>query len=198
MWRLSLSQIDNKRIIIGFAGAKGSGKDTGYRLLNELYPDTFKRVAFADPIKNTICKMFNLTIDQLNTVKRLNDITLLDINSDNTYGYLSGRDLVREIGMLMRNYDDQQFNRYVQQTIEKDTEHSFVITDVRFENEIELVHKLHGYVIRVDRNVCKYDNHVTERLCSNPDYVIDNNKDLDYYRNQLKEIIDGIQKTNVV
>lgn len=189
--------MNNKRIIIGFAGAKGSGKDTGYRLLNELYPDIFKRVAFADPIKNTICNMFNLTIDQLNTVKRLNDITLLDINSDNTYGYLSGRDLVREIGMLMRNYDDEQFNRYVQQTIENDIEHNFVITDVRFENEIELVHKLHGYVIRVDRNVCKYDNHVTEQLCKNPDYVINNNKDLDSFKKQLVNIINEIkQKVN--
>lgn len=184
---------DHKQLIIGFAGAKGSGKDTGFKLLDELYPNRFQRVAFADPIKNTICQIFGLTVDQLNTVKRVTDIAIVDTNTNDHYGHLSGRDLVREIGMLMRNYDDQQFNRYVENIIKSNPNQDFIITDVRFDNEIELIKRIGGVVVRVDRDCCLYDNHVTEQQCQNPDYIIDNNHDLQYYKDQITNIIEHLR-----
>ena len=184
---------NNKQLIIGFAGAKGSGKDTGFKLIDELYPNRFQRVAFADPIKNTICQIFGLTVDQLNIVKRINDIAIVDNNTNEHYGHLSGRNLVREIGMLMRNYDDQQFNRYVENIIKSNRDQDFIITDVRFDNEIELIKRIGGVVIRVDRDCCLYDNHVTEQQCQNPDYIIDNNTSIDHYKQQLKDIIQCLE-----
>ena len=193
MWRWNLSN----RIIIGFCGAKGSGKDTGYKLLTELYPDLkFNLIAFADPIKNTICDIFGLTIDQLNTIKRIDSIGIIDYAYDKTYGQLTGRDLVRKIGMLMRNYDDQQFNRYVQEAIRSNPQSNYVVTDVRFNNEIAAVKTIGGYIIRVDRDSCKYDNHVTETKVENPDFIIDNNKDLQHYKDQLKNIVDQLLRND--
>ena len=182
----------NDQIIIGFCGAKGSGKDTGFKLLDQLYPGEFKRIAFADPIKNTICDIFNLSIDELNILKRVDNIGLINCNDNTIYGQLSGRDLVRKIGMMMRNYDENQFNKYVDSLITNNPNTNFVITDVRFDGEVKLVHEHNGILIRVDRDDCPYDNHITERKITNVDYVIDNNHSLADYQNQLVDIINNL------
>lgn len=182
----------NNRIIIGFCGAKGSGKDTGFKLLDQLYPGKFERIAFADPIKNTICDIFNLSYDELNVLKRVDNIGLISYSDDTIYGQLSGRDLVRKIGMMMRNYDENQFNEYVDNSIINNPNTNFVITDVRFNNEVELIHKHNGILIRVDRDDCPYDNHITEQKITDVDYVINNNYSLVDYRNQLANIVNNL------
>lgn len=187
-----------KQLVIGFCGAKGSGKDTGYKLLCELYPNlNFQRIAFADPIKKTICDIFGLTVDQLNTIKRVDNIAIVDYNSNIAYGHLTGRDFVRKIGMLMRDYDDQQFNRYVTNMVKTNASTNYVVTDVRFENEIQTVRDLGGYIIRVDRDCCDYDNHITERKIMHPDFVVKNNSSLQSFKIELKNIVDKLIQENI-
>lgn len=181
----------NNRLIIGFSGPKGSGKDSGYRLLTELFPRlNFQRLAFADPIKNTICNLFGLTVNQLNTIKRLDTVELLG-SDDNRYGLVTGRDFVRNIGMLMRSYDDQQFNRYVVDNIKNNPTTNYVITDVRFENELQAIRSVGGIIINIVRPGVTYDHHVTETELSDYDFQIINDS-FDDYRRQLVTIIERI------
>lgn len=52
-------------MIIALHGKKGSGKDTVAKIIQELYPDKFKIVKFADIIKDLVCKITGCSKDQL-------------------------------------------------------------------------------------------------------------------------------------
>ncbi len=155
--------MNKKRLIIGLHGPKGCGKDYAANVLaNSQYK--FKRVAFADPIKNKICETFGIKIEDLDRLKRASSIAITENihEANKTYSTLSGRDFVRNFGMMMREYDEEQFNRYVEDFINYHPDENIVITDVRFQNEVNLIYKLGGTVIELYRDGYTYDGHITE------------------------------------
>lgn len=184
----------NKQLIIGFIGPKGSGKDYAYSILFKHF-NNVDRVAFADPIKNTICKLFSLQPEQLELIKRCPQIDFINHETNNCYGGCTGRDFVRNIGMLMRDYDDQQFNRYVEDKIKDNPNVNWVVTDVRFPNEVELIKRLGGVLIEINREGYTYDQHVTESGKLPHDYLVDNDENFEdnlvKLINQLMEEKDG-------
>jgi hypothetical protein len=151
-------------IVIGIHGAKSSGKDYAYQVMRQAFPNyDFGKLAFADPIKAEVCRIFGLLDEsQYDMFKRTSVSYLLP-------GYESrsvpGRQVVREIGMLMRQYDENQFTRYVADRVDNGPENRiWVITDVRFDNEVKLLRRLPGgKIIKVVRDRVKYDGHVTEQ-----------------------------------
>ena len=72
----------NKQLIIGFIGPKGSGKDYAYSILFKHF-NNVDRVAFADPIKNTICELFSLQPEQLELIKRCPQIDFINHETNN-------------------------------------------------------------------------------------------------------------------
>lgn len=189
----------NKRLIIGLIGPKGSGKDYAYSILFKHF-DNVDRVAFADPIKNTICELFSLRPDQLELLKRCSLIDFINHNTSQNYGSCIGRDFVRNIGMLMRNYDDQQFNRYVENKIKDNPNTTWVVTDVRFPNEVELIKRLGGVLIEIHREGYAYDHHVTESGELPHDHLVVNDENFEdnlvKLINQLMEEHNGDVGTN--
>lgn len=187
--------MSDKQIIIGLTAAKGSGKDLVWNMinnhLNDIQTVKWRRVAFADPIKNKICELFNISKDMLDILKRSKTISISD--DEYRYGILSGRDFVRNIGMMMRGYDDQQFNRYVKNQIESHPNTNFVVTDVRFDNEVELVRSLGGVIVKIDRPGYTYDHHITESGTINGDYLINNDGSKEQLWNQVEKVIDEIR-----
>lgn len=159
--------------LIALAGAKGSGKDTAGAYLFDRY--AAQQVAFADPIKDEINHIFNLNDENYNQY----DLFKRSDISFTLPGHLShtvpGRNVVREIGMLMRRYNVNQFTDYVEEAYNHYAGIT-VVTDLRFPNEMSMVRKNKGISIRIDRKGCDYDGHVTETGFSNleVDYVIDN------------------------
>jgi len=114
--------------IIALTGAKGSGKDTVAGIIKAKY-DNVATIAFADPIKNVVQHIFNLDpsgVDQYDLFKRT------DLNFQ-LPGYLSqsvhARHVVREIGMLMRGYNEKQFADYVEEQFKQHPDKLWVITD---------------------------------------------------------------------
>jgi len=174
-------------LVIGLHGAKGSGKDQFYRAVKDAFPQLqVRKIAYADPIKIEVSRIFDLvTEEQYDAFKR----TKVDYQLP---GYLThsvdGRRVVREIGMMMRSFDEQQFVRYVEDTINRDRTGIWCITDLRFHNELESITKrLDGIIVKIKRGGVAFDGHVTEtefpdELC----HSIINNVDLtlDQY-NQL-------------
>lgn len=157
-------------MIIGFAGPKRSGKDYAYGIIKSYFP-YIERIAFADPIKEKICDIFNIKKDELENLKTQ---TNLSIKGDNDYGLFSGRELLTGIGMLMRGYNEHQFEAYVETVVKKNPDKLYICTDVRFQSEVNLIHSLGGTVIQIHRNGVEYEMSETEKGINNYDYLIEN------------------------
>lgn len=178
-------------MIIALCGVKGSGKDTVASSIATVYSEqrAVKRVAFADPIKRVVQDIFDLNpdvIDQYDQFKRTQVSYTLP-------GYLShgvpGRNVVREIGMLMRGYNEQQFVDYVANTMDLDPNAIWVITDLRFENELEFVRRRGALVVKVQRQGAASDGHCTE-MC-----FADEQCDVVFNNDVPKTLLDAKVKT---
>ena len=175
-------------MIIGVHGQKGSGKDELFKIFKSLN-STYKKVAFADPIKDEFLKIFGLDEADYDYFKR-STITYDDRE-------IEGRKIVRGIGMLMRGYDDEQFNRRVHDfcVLNKNV----VVTDVRFDNEYNMLHKEDAVLIKIKRELPS-DEHVTE--VEMPDemfeIVIENNGTLEELTNKIKQIYKDLHDTHTV
>lgn len=165
-------------LVIGLHGAKGSGKDQFYKAATAAFPHLdIRKIAYADPIKNEVCRIFDLADEsQYDLFKRTNvQYTLPGYLSHNVHG----RQVVREIGMLMRRYDEGQFVRYVEDEISKAPQAIWCITDVRFDNELQSIkNRLNGILIKIKRSGVNFDGHATEtefadELCTSVLYNTD-------------------------
>lgn len=149
-------------LVIGLHGAKGSGKDQFYKAAKKAFPDLdIRKIAYADPIKNEVNRIFDLHSEEQYDLFKRTDVgfTLAGYLSHN----VEGRQVVREIGMLMRRYDDQQFVRYVEEEIKKAPDAIWCITDLRFDNELKSIqHNLNGIVVKIKRGGYQFDGHATE------------------------------------
>ena len=142
--------------LIGFAGRKGSGKDTcAAVLVKEM---KYERFAFADCMKR-ICKdLFDLSDDQLHGGSKDDD--------DERYGHtprellqMFGADFIR--GMISEDFWVEKFKRFMKDRLDDDA--PVVVSDVRFQNEVDVIRQLGGrvYLIRRGTDVSK-DDHKSE------------------------------------
>ena len=111
-------------LVVGLAGASGSGKDEVARRL--VLKHGFVRLAFADALK-TVCKTY------LGWDERKDD---------------RGRRLLQEVGMAVRRYDPDHWLRIVQEQMvllmRSPSCRRFVVSDCRFLNELKWVWGLRG------------------------------------------------------
>jgi hypothetical protein len=181
--------------IIALTGAKGSGKDTVANIIKSNY-DNVKTVAFADPIKNVVQHIFDLdssSVDQYDLFKRTTIEYQLPGYINHT---VSARHVVREIGMLMRSYDEKQFNEYVKQQFNTDHSAIWVVTDLRFDNEYTMLKQIGAKTIKIDRPDYHYDGHITERGFDDHlvNYTINNDADMQALENKVNDIMSIIIK----
>ncbi len=156
-------------MIIGISGYARSGKDTVASFLVEEHG--FKRLAFADPIKEFTLKINPIIEGQL----RLQDVVQM-------YGWEVAkskeevRRLLQETGMAARIMFGEDF--WVEQAFAgADPSEDYVISDVRFPNEADYIRDLAGAVWRINRwGVAPINKHASEvAMDMYPfDYVIDN------------------------
>ena len=149
-------------LVISLHGPKGSGKDQFYTAIRSAFPDLrVKKVAFADPIKDEVCRIFGLADEaEYDLFKRTDIAYNLPNLGPRT---VSGRQIVREIGMMLRTEDEQRFVRYVQEKIASEPDTVWCITDLRFDNELQAIREsIGGVVVKIRRGGVKYDGHVTE------------------------------------
>lgn len=117
-------------IIVLLSGWAGSGKDTTADYLCDNFG--FKRFAFADALKTTVSKQFNVPVDMMNTHKGKQ--STLD-----QYGGITVRQLLIREGELARSKDIDVWAKVIIQEI-KDSmvegrSKRFVISDWRLETE---------------------------------------------------------------
>jgi dephospho-CoA kinase len=164
--------------IIGITGKKGSGKDTIGNYLVDNHG--FKRLAFADTLKD-VCKLvFGLDHDQLYRpeLKEVKD----------SYWEHSPREILQTVGTdlfrdtlseKLENMDQNIWIRSLEKKIMKNIDEGntkFVITDVRFKNEYEFIKKYNGIVWSITRNIDNNnnDNHKSENELKEYELEYDN------------------------
>lgn len=190
-------------MIIGFAGPKRSGKDYAYSIIEKHFYNVM-RVAFADPIKGKICEIFGINREELEKLKTKEDLFICspcdgDGGDIGYYGNFSGRKLLTGIGMLMRSYNEHQFEDYVANIVNYgDPDKLYICTDVRFQSEVDLIHSLEGVVVQIQRDGVEYEGTETERGIKGYDYIIKN--DFNYEQNLItlvdRIILDSLNKVN--
>jgi hypothetical protein len=175
-----------KRVLVAFAGAKGSGKDTAGAQLTE-YGWTHE--SFAAPIRAAACELMGITLKDLQEVKEIpSDVlggkTLREFMQK--MGTEFGREMIhpemwlRALGYRIRGKE------------------KVVITDLRFPNEAEFIKALGGIIIEIHRPDLERDtSHASEiPLPVNfIDHFIRNDGTILDLQNKVKEIVlDYIQE----
>jgi hypothetical protein len=142
-------------MILGIAGPKNSGKDT-FADRFKLYVPCITR-AFAEPVKRTCQQLFLLTENQLYDRDEKERV-------DERWG-LSPRQMFQHVGTnYVRNQIDTNFflKHFEFWYKQQPQGTNIIIPDVRFQNEVDLIHRLGGKVVYIYRPFLSYDEHESE------------------------------------
>jgi hypothetical protein len=196
-------------MIIGLAGKKGVGKDTTAKLiikelLLKLHTEDCRLVSFADPLKEFIINVIGIP-RELVYGDDISKNTLTSIKWENVSGwlyqrfehsrldkvYLSCREVLQIFGtdIIRENFGKDVWVNAMRIRINKNPELTYIIPDMRFLNEFEMIKSYGGKVWKVlgDRGKCG-DGHksVTE---------LDDVKKWDFeIINNREQSIDDLQK----
>jgi len=163
-----------KQLILGIIGCKQSEKDAVSNYLQSDY--NFTKLAFATSLKNICKEIFDLTDDQLNGKNKDIVDSYWNIEPRKILQYV-GTELFREkLGELIPQIGKNIWIKKIQKTIESCPSICFVITDVRFQNEIDMIHAINGKIIYVIKPL--YDNTILSQHIL--ESGIDNLKNIDF------------------
>ena len=133
--------------IIGLGCSAQVGKDTAASYLERKYPRRVKRIGFADKLKKIAMDLFALSWEQCYGPQEIKEAV------DPRYGK-SPRQIMQELGEKMRDiYPDIWVDTVFYTTIpqyEKEGYECVIISDTRYPNEAESIHRRQGIVVRKD------------------------------------------------
>lgn len=142
--------------IIGLVGLIGSGKNSAAEYLIAAY--NFKQESFASSLKDTLSCIFGWDRSKLEGISELdrtwrNQIDIWWAQRLNIPD-LTPRKMLQQIGTdLFRNhFHNDIWVAILENKLQKYSE-NIVITDCRFPNEIEVIRKLGGIIVRVKRGI---------------------------------------------
>ena len=186
------SSIITFRMIIGFAGKKRSGKDT---IANYLVKNHgFKRFAFGDAVKEVSRHLFGLNDAQLYGENKEEIVEELGISPREIFQKLGtefGRNYLNELFPTLRVSRGTIWTYHFEKFIRDNQNTNIVISDVRFENEMEVIRKCGGKIYFIESDYAEQgDSHVSEEITSNKyeyDGIINNKGTLEqFYENGSK------------
>ena len=193
-------------MVIGISGKIGSGKDTIGKMVKDRLPN-YQIRKFADKLKDIVCMVTGCTREQLEDQEfkdsllgpEWNYLKPIESWSGNMEVAMTYRELLQKIGTEGMRVGVHK-NFWVNATMSGFRESSnWVITDVRFNNEVEAIKEKGGLLIRVVRGDGDTGNHPSEIALDNYagfDYRIENNSSLEHLSIVVKEIltIEGLLK----
>lgn len=205
----------NEIKIIGFCGRLQSGKSTLASICEEF---GFKKLYFAQPLKQLCADILDVSIEELNRLKvekttidlEINDdiCEIISIETDIPLEYIKElgqgriisdvRDLLQFVGtdVIRKHNTDWHVNR-IREMIKPNEK--YVFDDVRFPNEKQLIEELNGdlwFVVRP--NLTNVSNHISETSIKwqDVDNVIVNDKSLSYLETNWRIFLEsGYEKS---
>ncbi len=139
-------------MIIGILGLKGSGKDTIANFLIEKY--NFEKLAYAGALKDAICCVFGWDRDMMEGATEESREWREEV--DEYWGF-SPREMMQRIGtdLFRKQIKDDIWVKSLKLKLEKmtpfKTNKNVVISDCRFNNEIDVIKEKGGKIILVER-----------------------------------------------
>lgn len=145
-------------MLIGFSGKKGSGKSffADYLVNNKL----FIKLSFASPLKEITKILFNLSDEDVKDPIKKELINPKFNASPRELMQWLGTDIMREEFNKKFNYSGSIWIDSVKDKVKTllDNNKDVVIDDVRFQNEVDMIHSLGGIVINLHNDL---DNTLT-------------------------------------
>jgi hypothetical protein len=196
----------DKYRVIGIPGRKYNGKDTIANYLRDKYG--YKQIAFAGPLKEICGKLFGFTNEQLHG-------SLKETPDNNWFG-LTPRQVLQFVGTNMFRDHMSELNENfkndfwllcakntMEQVFKEDPTAKFVISDVRFPNEVDMIKQMGGVVLRVSRpslnNNKNDDVHISELLIDelDVDYDIVNDGTKEQLYSKIDEMYNKCLEINI-
>uniref|UniRef100_A0A6C0DMM6 Deoxynucleoside monophosphate kinase n=1 Tax=viral metagenome TaxID=1070528 RepID=A0A6C0DMM6_9ZZZZ len=145
-------------MIVGILGLKGSGKDTIGNYLIDNY--NFEKIAYAGALKDAICCVFGW---DRNMMEGATDESRKWREEIDEYWGFSPREMMQRIGtdLFRKQIKDDIWIKSLKLKLEKLTT-NVVITDCRFNNEIDLIKDKGGIIILVEREPPSWINIIEE------------------------------------
>ena len=140
-------------MLIGFSGKKGSGKSyfANYLVNNKL----FIKLSFASPLKEITKILFNLSDEDVKDPIKKELINPKFNASPRELMQWLGTDIMREEFNKKFNYSGSIWIDSVKDKVKTllDNNKDVVIDDVRFQNEVDMIHSLGGIVINLHNDL---------------------------------------------
>ena len=167
-------------MLIGFSGKKGSGKSyfADYLVNNKL----FIKLSFASPLKEITKILFNLSDEDVKDPIKKELINPKFNASPRELMQWLGTDIMREEFNKKFNYSGSIWIDSVKDNVKTliDNNKDVVIDDVRFQNEVDMIHSLGGIVINLHNDLDNTLNNSTsthssenQKLTFNYEFVND-------------------------
>ncbi len=176
--------------VIGLSGLKQSGKNT---LASALEAHGYTTVAYADPLRK-LC----LDLDPyVATVGNGGMVRLSEVID--RYGWDVAKERFPEVRRIMQFLGTEVVravkpDHWIEQmqSVICDTDQKFVVADIRFENEADLVRQCGGIVVEVHRpgRIAPVDAHISEAGVVADWVVVNSGSREDLFREFMREIGD--------
>ena len=141
--------------LLGISGYAGAGKDTLADALVRRRIDAIQKLAFADPLKKAAQVIFGFTHTQLwGPSEERNKPDLRFPRSDLPLGFLTPRFVLEQMGTECGRalFKNVWVDALIRDIGEADGRYMItIVTDVRFENEVERIREVGGKVVRLVR-----------------------------------------------
>jgi len=143
-------------MLFGIAGRKGHGKDACADIMVSTDPTNVVKVSFADPIKEACAALFSFSHAQLHDTKAKETVDpRWGITPRRAMQYL-GTDLIQKhMDPLLPGIGNKFFVEAMRHRIlnvwQTNVDAIVIVSDVRFQHEVDVIHELGGYVLRVTR-----------------------------------------------
>jgi hypothetical protein len=177
--------------IIGITGRKRHGKDTLGDYLVSNYGYT--KIGFADALKEGCRHIFGFNDDQLYGNSKEIDDAFWKASPRKVLQYV-GTDLFRnQLSKVLPEVKDDIWVKVVEKTILQNPDKKYVITDVRFNNELEFIKKYNGLTIKVQRDTLNnIDSHISESFIDElkTNYTIKNSGTIEELYEKLENVMD--------
>lgn len=192
-----MSSLKNLPNLIGLCGQKRSGKDTAALYLIEKH--NYIKYSFAGALKSACSEIFMFDYEQTEGSKKEEFDERWNINPRKVFQRF-GTEIFRdnleqffpEMKFLKNNFWIYRFKIWYQQQVKKNPNVKIIVTDVRFQNEADIIKELGGIIIKIHRKkLNNTDNHSSEINIINisADYNINNDSTIESYYGNLKSIL---------
>jgi|ETNmetMinimDraft_8_1059916.scaffolds.fasta_scaffold13216_3 hypothetical protein len=182
--------------LIGITGYKRSGKDTAGEYFIER---GYIKYAFAGPLKKACQEIFMFTDEQTEGKDKEKYDDRWNISARKVFQRFGTEifrenlaDFYPEMEKIKENFWTYRFKIWYENQLEINKDVKIVVTDVRFDNEANIIKELGGIIIKVKRkNKKNLDQHKSETSIEKIkcDYLVKNDSNIENYYKKLSKIV---------